>query len=81
MMLLEKLREKLFGYVSRFAIGDTVQLEAGSEDLMVVTEIYSSRDLSEPLIACKWSVKGRAEIRTCLFPESKLKPFNWNKAF
>ena len=76
-----KLKEKLFGCASKFKVGDSVQLEAGSDELMVITEIYTSRDLTEPLISCSWSVKGKSETRTCLFPESKLKRFDWTKAF
>ena len=79
-MQWEKLKEKLFGCTSRFTVGDSVQLNAGSDELMVVTEIYTSRQLTEPLIACKWSVRGKSETRTCLFPESKLKHFDWTKA-
>jgi uncharacterized protein YodC (DUF2158 family) len=76
-----KLKQKLFGCTSKFTVGDSVQQECGSDDLMIVTEIFTSRQLSEPLIGCKWSVRGRTETRTSLFPESKLKRFDWNKAF
>jgi hypothetical protein len=79
-MRWEILKQKLFGCPSSFTIGDSVQLAAGSDELMVVTEIHISRRLKEPLIGCKWCVKGKSEIRTCLFPESKLRRFDWHKA-
>lgn len=79
-MLLETLKQKLFGCSSHFMVGDSVQLAAGADDLMVVTEIHTSRKLKEPLIGCKWCVRG-SEIRTCLFPESKLRLFDWTRSF
>ena len=78
-MLLAKLKERLFGCASIYTVGESVQLQSGPDDLMVVSEIITSPDLKEPLIACRWNVKGGNEVRTSLFPESRLKRFDWNK--
>ena len=76
MTVLDQIKQKLFTRKSRFRVGESVQLNDGGH-LMVVTEIFSGKKFDEPLINCKWYESDQKITRTNLFPESRLKPFNW----
>lgn len=72
--LIEKIRCHIFGPRSRFKPGDAVQLQEG-EQLMVVTRIYTSRKMSQPIIECHWSEGSTRRMN--MFVERALKPFDW----
>jgi uncharacterized protein YodC (DUF2158 family) len=74
----ERIRKAIFGPRSRFKRGDAVELNDGS-DLMVVTEVITNKHLQEPVINCKWYESSTKVTRTNLFNESKLKRFNWHQ--
>jgi uncharacterized protein YodC (DUF2158 family) len=70
------LKSRLTGPLSRFNVGDSVQLKDGGP-LMVVIEVFTSRKMPEPLIHCKWYESETKETRTNIFHESALKLFDW----
>lgn len=74
-----RLRAWLVSPRPKFKIGDCVQ-QIGSDSLMVVVKIYSSRRLPHILIECKWSESGTNITRINLFQEDQLVLFDWNAA-
>lgn len=76
---LQKIRTWLFGPPSRFNVGDSVQLLEGG-DLMVVIQVHSTRGMKRPLVECKWQESSTRDVRTQLFPEDRLKLFDWYNA-
>lgn len=78
MALDDEIRKRLFGPKSKFNVGDSVQLLEGGP-LMVVTEVFSARDMTQPLIDCKWFDSETKTTRTNLFSEKDLKAFDWNE--
>jgi uncharacterized protein YodC (DUF2158 family) len=76
---LIQVRTWLFGHKSEFKKGDSVQLQEGGE-LMLVIDVYTNRNLSGPLVECRWYEPATKEIRTQIFQESRLKFFDWHHA-
>jgi uncharacterized protein YodC (DUF2158 family) len=70
-----KWRVHLFGPVSRYKIGDRVQLTEGG-NFMLVTEVIALPKMKEPLIQCKWYDPETHETKTNIISESKLRFFD-----
>jgi uncharacterized protein YodC (DUF2158 family) len=64
----------MFGPVSKFKIGDRVQLVSGG-GFMLVTEIIAFPKMREPLIQCKWYDPDTRLTRTHIFAERKIRFF------
>jgi uncharacterized protein YodC (DUF2158 family) len=73
--LFSKWRVDLFGPVSKFKIGDRVQLIEGG-NFMLVTEIIALPKMKEPLIQCKWYDPETHETKTNIIGEGKIRIFD-----
>jgi uncharacterized protein YodC (DUF2158 family) len=72
--LFRRWRILLFGPLSKFKIGDRVQLVEG-EGFMLVTEVIAFPGMKEPLLQCKWYDPESRETKTSIFSESKISFF------
>jgi uncharacterized protein YodC (DUF2158 family) len=77
MIILDRIKRGLFGPISKFKVGQSVQLLEG-DCLMVVFEIAFEEQMKEPLIHCQWFDRESKSIRRNLFSEKDLKPFDWD---
>jgi uncharacterized protein YodC (DUF2158 family) len=75
--MLPTLLKWIFKPRAKFKVGESVQLIEGGH-LMVVKQIIPSKKMNEPLILCGWYESETKENRTNIFPQSALKPFDWN---
>ena len=73
-----KIQELLWGPVSKFRRGDSVQLCNGGY-LMVVVGVHRNRKFRSPVIECKWFDPETRENRTNVFHEEQLIFFDWNR--
>jgi uncharacterized protein YodC (DUF2158 family) len=70
------LRIYLFGPISKYKVGQSVELKSGSQ-LMIVVEVFSKREMTQPLVRCKWYDRKSDSTHTNLFLEDTLQHFDW----
>jgi uncharacterized protein YodC (DUF2158 family) len=73
--LLSKWRVDLLGPVSKFKIGDRIQMIEGGK-FMLVTEIIALPKMKEPLIQCKWYDPETHETKMNIISEGKIRHFD-----